>query len=231
MTLEKLTIGYDLGGESASLEALFNPDKLVFQRAADWGRDEVARAEGLSVLKFMGGQQTTLALDLFFDTYDASDAGSVFWPGSLVPLVSEGRNAPSNVLDETRALEQLTRPDRETHQPPTCTLRWGRNTLLVGVLTAADTTVTLFLSDGTPVRATVGCRFTARETCLSPATELNSADVAKKYTVKPGDTLTLIASTMYMDARRWRPIARANALDDPLRLTPGQVLLIPKLRN
>lgn len=233
MTLAKLTIEYDAwGGERGSLKALFNPGKLVFRHAAKWEQSKAALNSNLvlSILKFRGCQPTTLALDLFFDTYDASDAASLRGPGSLVPFVSAGRNAPSNVLDQTHALEQLTRPAKETHQPPTCTLRWGQNTLFYGVLDSANTTVTLFLPDGTPVRATVNCSFTARELFIT-AEELHSADVAKKYTVKPGDTLMLIAAAMYMDSRRWRPIARANALDDPLRLKPGQVLLIPKLRG
>jgi nucleoid-associated protein YgaU len=231
VTLEKLMIDYGSGETRASLKALFNPDQLVFKRSANWGASDAARAEGMSVLKFQGNRQTTLALDLFFDTYDTPDAESLWWPGSLLPFTPEGRNAPSNVLTQTHALERLTRPDRELHEPPTCMLRWGRTSLFCGVLAEATTTVTLFLPDGTPVRATVRCSFTAREVAMSPAKELHSADVAKKYTVKPGDTLMLIAASMYTDARRWRPIASANALDDPLRLTPGQVLLIPKLRG
>ncbi|MEZ0471126.1 LysM peptidoglycan-binding domain-containing protein [Luteimonas salinilitoris] len=228
MTLEKLTIDYESDGRRESLEALFNPGRLVFRRGADWETVDAARADGLRALKFKGRQSPTLALDLFFDTYDAPDTGSMSWARSLKPFASVMRNAPSNVLDRTRAIDRLTAVDRERHEPPTCILRWGRNVLFCGVLTGADTTVTLFLPDGTPVRATVSCRFTAREVRQR---ELHSADVAKKYTVQPGDTLSLIASTVYMDPRRWRPIARANALDDPLRLTPGQILLIPKLRS
>ncbi|MFC6631819.1 LysM peptidoglycan-binding domain-containing protein [Microbulbifer taiwanensis] len=231
MTLEKLTVEYESDGRHEQSEALFNPDKLVFRHAAGWRNAGAARADGLSLLEFTGCQPATLALDLFFDTYDAPDEVSVRWPNSLLPFSRKGRNAPHSVLDRTRAIERLTRPDRETHQPPDCRLRWGRNVLFRGVLTEARTTVTLFLPDGTPVRATVGCSFTARESNLSPANELHSADVAKKYTVQPGDTLMLVASTMYMDARCWRPIARANGLDDPLRLAPGQILLIPKLRD
>jgi nucleoid-associated protein YgaU len=228
VTLEKLTIEYDADGGHESLEALFNPGKLVFRRNVEWTPVNAARPDGLTLLEFGGRQPPTLALDLFFDTYDAPDTGSKSWALSLRPFAGGTRNAPSNVLDETRAVDRLTLLDRERHEPPTCLLRWGKNILFSGVLAGADTTVTMFLPDGTPVRATMNCRFTSRE---AHTQELHSADVAKKYTVQPGDTLTLIASAMYMDARRWRPIADANALDDPLQLTPGDVLLIPRLRS
>lgn len=231
MTLEKLTIDYESDGRHECLQALFNPGKLVFRRGAQWRPLEAARADGLTSLEFTGRQPPMLLLDLFFDTYDAPDAGSTAWTQSLAPFASVARNAPSNVLDMTRLLDRLTMLDREAHQPPVCILRWGRNVLFSGVLVKADTTVTMFLPDGTPVRATVGCHFTALEASPTPAQELHSADVARKYTVQPGDTLSLIAADVYMDPRNWRPIARANALDDPLRLTPGQTLLIPKLRN
>lgn len=229
--LEKLTIEHVRDGVPVSLKALFNPARLVFRRKARWERDEAAQVGWISALKFRGSPPASLALDLFFDTYDAPDPASAPWARALVPFASVTRNAPHDVLDQTWAIERLTRPDRETHEPPTCTLRWGRGTLFCGVLAEADTTVTLFLPDGTPVRASVSCRFVAREALSRPADELHSADVAKKYTVQPGDTLMLIAEAMYADARRWRPIADANALGDPLRLTPGQVLLVPKLRN
>lgn len=226
MTLEKLTIDYECNGKPATLEALFNPGKLSFHRAADWTTIETARADGLTGLKFAGRQPPTLSLDLFFDTYDAPDTGSMSWARSLVPFASVTSNAPFNVLDKTQALDRLTLPDKKALQPPTCLLRWGKNVLFCGVLAGADTAVTMFLPDGTPVRATVSCRFTAREVRLAPGYEV---DVAKKYTVQPGDTLTLIASTMYMNPKQWRPIASANGLDNPLSLKPGQILLIPKL--
>jgi nucleoid-associated protein YgaU len=45
--------------------------------------------------------------------------------------------------------------------------------------------------------------------------------------VRSGDTLTGLAATFLGDAGRWRDIARANNLDDPLDLSPGTPLLIP----
>lgn len=51
------------------------------------------------------------------------------------------------------------------------------------------------------------------------------------WTVKAGDKLTLIAATVYGDARHWRAIAEANNIANPLRFPGphdlGRLLLIP----
>jgi nucleoid-associated protein YgaU len=62
------------------------------------------------------------------------------------------------------------------------------------------------------------------------ASELNSADVAKKYLVRPGDTLMAIAAAQYGDGGLWRLIADENGIEDPRRLDPGRTLSIPKAR-
>lgn len=54
---------------------------------------------------------------------------------------------------------------------------------------------------------------------------------AQRYTVQKGDTLSHIAKHFYGKAGRWHAIFDANRdqLDDPDRIRPGQVLVIPAL--
>jgi nucleoid-associated protein YgaU len=47
------------------------------------------------------------------------------------------------------------------------------------------------------------------------------------WTVRPGDRLDWIAHKEYGDSTRWRPIAEANGIDDPIDLKSGQQLVIP----
>jgi len=47
------------------------------------------------------------------------------------------------------------------------------------------------------------------------------------YTVRPGDTLSKISKHFYGDANRYPQIAKANHLDNPDQIKPGQQLLIP----
>ncbi len=50
------------------------------------------------------------------------------------------------------------------------------------------------------------------------------------HRVRPGDTLHSIAQEAYRDSSKWRPIAEANSIEDPLDLMPGAVLRVPRIR-
>jgi nucleoid-associated protein YgaU len=47
------------------------------------------------------------------------------------------------------------------------------------------------------------------------------------YTVRPGDTLSKISKYFYGDASKYPQIVKANNLDNPDQIKPGQQLLIP----
>ena len=49
--------------------------------------------------------------------------------------------------------------------------------------------------------------------------------------MRTGETLDRIAATYYGDASRWRAVAAANGVEDPLNLPPGTVLSIPRLEE
>ncbi|MGH8571151.1 MAG: LysM peptidoglycan-binding domain-containing protein, partial [Gammaproteobacteria bacterium] len=121
--------------------------------------------------------------------------------------------------------------DQDLHHPPVCHLSWGTFTdIFTGVLTQLDQRFTLFLSDGTPVRATLSCSFLEFQTrAHRRAREMNSADVVKTRVVRRHDTLHSIAAEEYRDPSRWRHIASANGILNPRELKPGTVLTIPKL--
>jgi nucleoid-associated protein YgaU len=47
------------------------------------------------------------------------------------------------------------------------------------------------------------------------------------YTVEAGDNLSKISKYFYGDANKYTSIAKANNLDDPNKIKPGQRLIIP----
>ena len=49
------------------------------------------------------------------------------------------------------------------------------------------------------------------------------------HRVQPGETLDRIAAMHYGDSTKWRAIASANGVEDPLALRPGGLLSIPRL--
>lgn len=232
-SLAKLTIHYEVGRKgqfSGVLRALFNPSQIKYARSVSWKSEPTAttaRESEFQRLRFQSTGLETLAVNLFFDTYEGD-------PSALLPPVpsDSGARPPAvSVRVHTDALARLARFDRELHRPPICELYWGNNFIFKGVLSSLSQELTLFLPDGTPVRASCDCSFTQFDTAEDRlSNELHSADVDKRYTVLPGDTLSSIAYAMYQDASFWRRIADSNRLKNPRRLTPGQVLTIPKIR-
>jgi nucleoid-associated protein YgaU len=189
-------------------------------------------------MEFQATPPATLAIDLFFDTYEGrprSDAASLLGAlrSSLVPdnPFEAGTPSATSVTEHTRKVARLTHVRSELHRPPVCVLQWGKTELFRGVLTQLRQDFTFFLADGTPVRATLACTFMAYRTFATAArdVELHSADVEKQRVVRRGDTLSGIAVAEYGDPSRWREIAAENDIDNPRALVPGQVLVIPKL--
>ena len=90
---------------------------------------------------------------------------------------------------------------------------------------------TLFLADGTPVRATLTVVFNefVDVDVLVQEQPTESADHRQTRLVKTGDRIDNIATEVYGDPAKWRPIAEANNIDDPTQLVPGHVLIIPRL--
>lgn len=56
---------------------------------------------------------------------------------------------------------------------------------------------------------------------------------ARSYTIEQGDTLSSIAQRVYGKASHWRRIFEANrdAIDNPDRIFPGQVITLPELEQ
>ena len=48
------------------------------------------------------------------------------------------------------------------------------------------------------------------------------------HRVQPGETLDRISAKYYGDSTRWRQIAAANGITDPLAIRVGSLLSIPR---
>lgn len=223
MALQKLKIIPERSGavlvfdSGRAITALFNPDKLVFNKSVNWERQGAAQRD-VPELQFTNAQPRTLKLDLIFDTYDT------------------GSDQKEDVREYTNKIFHLTTVEThgDKHRPPVCRMSWGSvGVFFQGVLEQLEQQFTLFAEDGTPVRAKLGCSFKEWRTNYEDLNRQNtqSSDVAKIRIVKRGETLSSIAGEEYRDPRLWRPIADENHIDDPLELHPGTVLLIPSLNR
>jgi nucleoid-associated protein YgaU len=117
---------------------------------------------------------------------------------------------------------------------PIVTFGWGTNIILdQAVVTQVSVAYERFLL-GVPVRATATVRL---EGVPLPApmgfTNPTSGGLATRRTrtVVEGDTLASIAYQEYKDPNKWRALAEANNIDDPMRIKPGTVLIVPDRRD
>lgn len=204
MKLEKATIQTVIGG-GGTVQVLFNPNEYRLSGGNQFA--EVA-IPGLPAppLQFVRGTARTLSMQLFFDTYEQG----------------------TDVREHSGKVVRLMEIDPELHAPPVCLFSWG-NLTFVGVLERAEQRFTLFFPSGVPARAALDVTFKEFTEGDLQAGRNRSANFDKRYLVRRGDTLSSIAGRHYGDPANWRPIAEANRLDDPLAITPGQMLVIPAI--
>ena len=163
---------------------------------------------GAPIIQFVHGNTRSFSCELYFDTYEKRQ----------------------NVTQHTDKIFGLLAIDAGTHAPPICTLSWGSLSFRC-VVEKVSGSFTLFLPDGTPVRAKLNVTFKEYlpVEVLVRQNPTQSADHRKSRVVQLGDTLSNIAFEEYGDAGKWRPIADANHIDNPLSLRPGTLLLIPAI--
>jgi len=200
--------------DSSAIVAMFNPDELSFNSSVGWKKEDAAGRD-VPELQFTSSEPRTLSVKLLFDTYDNED----------LPKKDVRKKFTNQIL-------KLTMVAKGKHRPPVCRLKWGStDEWFQGVLERLDQKFTMFMEDGTPVRATLTCSFKEWRTNEEDRKRqgLESSDIAKMRVLRRGDTLSSIAAEEYLDPALWRPIAIANGIDDPLQLEPGRALILPRL--
>ena len=90
----------------------------------------------------------------------------------------------------------------------------------------------MFRPNGEPARALVDLELTQSEQA-QPGQNPTTRAIAgmKVHTVTDGDSLQSVAYKNYGDATRWRTIAEANGIDNPLALRRGHAADHPEPRD
>jgi hypothetical protein len=200
------------------VEFMFNPATIKWVSSPMWKSTRDAGSD--SADKTFGGndgRKLTLS-NIIFDTFERR----------------------SSVRSEfIEKLERLAlRDHKDQHDPPTVFFFWGKFSDKIDSyncppmkLVQLDVEYTMFLNDGTPVRAKVNmslqeCKPEQEQQEQKPN---QSPDHAKLVTMRRGDTLQSIANVEYENPSEWRRIADANGIDDPLNVKPGTKLLVPPI--
>lgn len=215
--LQKLEIATDIDG-STPLSVLFNPSEYTIEDSNKW--EDQGRNAQKPELQYTGGDRKKLSMELFFDSYETGE----------------------DVRQFTRLIANLLEVDSNKNRPPVCTIQWGATSAqapsdadfpFVGVLESIKQQFVLFMGDGTPVRAKLSVSF---KQFRLPEDELKrkprrASFPAKTYTVIETDTLSGIAGRLWKRPEDWRRIAESNQIENPRKLAPGQILIVPPIED
>ncbi|MGA1794875.1 MAG: LysM peptidoglycan-binding domain-containing protein [bacterium] len=207
MALEKAEI-IPINTYGMPIKVLFNPSDCAIEKVNLYHDVEIPGLDA-PLIQFIRGGAEYLSMQLFFDTFEEE----------------------TDVRDEfVRPLLSLIESDPELHAPPVVLFSWGVGIQFTAVLEEATVKYSMFMENGTPVRASVDVRF--KQFYFGRAEEIKrSPDYSKWYVVKEGETLSAIAWQMYNNPQEWRPIADANGIENPRFLASGTRLYIPPLRG
>jgi hypothetical protein len=209
------------GGETITV--LFNPTEYTITKTNTWNFKEV-QGSSLPPPEFGGGQPRQISLSLLLDNAVLEESQSVL-------QITQKLFKMMEVADGQPAAGARA-------APPYITFRWGAVDTFKAVCTSLSCAYQLFQPNGDPIRAEIKLDLKQAEPASTASS--NSANVGQNPTtrsisdagvhrVQDGDSLPSIAYRAYGDATRWRTIADANQIDDPLRLRRGTPLMLPRL--
>ena len=200
------------------IEVCFNPKEYSLTKQVNWDTEKAF--SDAPHPEFTKPAPMTLAVTLQFDTYEERTSVRDKWTKKIEKLSLMRKPLKQNA----------SAADKKEASPPVILFVWGRFTFK-GVITQLSSKYTMFLADGTPVRAEL--QLTLQnvydrdfdEDKNNPSS--SGGGGGKSYTVKDGDRLDSIAASQLGDASRWVEIAMLNGIDDPTTIKTGKTLTIP----
>lgn len=205
MPLERIQILNEKTNQS--FRVMFNPEEYALNKDNNYASQAIPGLQS-PLLQFVHGNLRILDMELFFDTFEVQQ----------------------DVRGETQKVVALLDIDSDLHTPPVLRVTWGSLEFRCVLAKVAQKFVKFF-ADGRPARAKLNVTFNEYLDAATQvaASSLQTADFSKVYIVKQGDTLSGVAAKFYEDATKWRPIALANSIRDPLSISAGQQIYIPPL--
>jgi nucleoid-associated protein YgaU len=199
------------------IKCLFNPSELTISKSNSWQGGQ-AKGKNAPEQRFQSGQAATLSLSLTFDTTDTG-TDVTYYTTKLLNLMKVDTNLPGG------------EPSRNSGRPPWVEFHWGKLSSFRAVIEKVQIRYTYFASDGMPLRAKADISLKQwKDEAELPLQNPTSSTplVHTVHTLLPGETLDRVAAAHYQDPGRWRLIAEANGVVDPLELTAGTPLILPE---
>ena len=207
----------------------FNPKEYTIAKDNQWTTKPVVGA-AFPQPQFGGGNPRKLSLNLLFDSTDTTNLS-----------VTDATQALFKAMEIDSSLSGGSGSGKNSGRPPMITFIWGQTQSFGAFAQSLSVQYTLFRADGFPIRAQAQLSLLQAEKAMdnstpggnaapqNPTTRSNAGLGA--HTVRDGDSLPSISYQHYGDPTRWRSIAQANGIDDPLHLKRGTTLSIPRLQE
>jgi Contractile injection system tube protein/LysM domain len=200
-----------------NIECMFNPAELTIAKANSWAAGE-AKGVNAPELRFQTGQSGTMTMSLTLDTTDKG-TDVTDYTNRLLALMRVDPTLPASD------------PQSNSGRPPWVEFHWGKLISFRAVVERLQMKFTYFASNGTPLRAKADMtlkQYSDGEVWGLQNPTSSTPAPHSLHQVQPGETLDRIAAAYYRDGTRWRLIAEANRIIDPLALPVGAVLVIPE---
>jgi hypothetical protein len=211
----------EIEGKPPPIECAFNPQSYTVSKTNVWNFKPTTGTD-VPTGEFGGGLPRRTQLSLLLD----------------VSLLGPDQSVKDRANELLKMMETGGGGGGGGAAPPFVTFRWGSVDLPKSVPVSLTIQYVLFHPNGEPIRATVDLELaqagesgTASGSGTSrgqnPTTRAQRG--LRVHRVRDGDSLPAIAYDAYGDPTRWRPIAEANGIDNPLHLRRGAELTIPTL--
>jgi hypothetical protein len=189
---------------SDRIQVMYNPEELKLDQGNQFSEVGIPGLDS-PPLQYVRGKARTLSMDLFFDTYEVGE----------------------DVRVHTGPLVQLLDKNPATKAPPVLLFSMGQFNFQC-VLVDASQRFTMFRRDGTPVRSIVSARFQEFVRIEIEITQGLFIGPPTIHNAIRNETVAAIAGRTLGDPARWREVANANGIEDPLNIPPGATLTIPQ---
>jgi hypothetical protein len=204
--------------KNVQIDFLFNPAELTISKSNSWNAAE-AKGGNAPELRFQAGQSASMTLSLTLDT-TAKGTDVTKHTNALLDLLKVDKSLPGS--DKAR----------NKGRPPWVEFHWGKMHTFKAVVERLQLKFTYFASNGMPLRAKADMTLKQYKDEVIMELQNPTSSTPTLHAVHRlghGETLDRLAARHYADATRWRLIAEANDVVDPISLEPGTLLVIPEL--
>jgi Contractile injection system tube protein/LysM domain len=186
------------------IAVMYNPEEYRVEQGNTFAEIGIPGLES-PPLQYVRGRARSLSMDLLFDT---------------------NAQGGTDVRGHVGRVLALLRKSQRTQAPPVLRFVMGSFDMTCVLVDAAQR-YTMFRADGTPIRAILSTRFQEHVRVDVQVRRGLFVGPPALHRIASGETLSALAAQYLGDADRWREIAQANGIANPLALVPGASLVIP----